>query len=155
MKLLPLMTNCPSVKHQSNVFFEFTSVDSSMKKLSRQMYDVPLKKIVDDCKDTKFLNLLLNCERDLREVNKTFTNFLEMKRMTYHRFFFLADQELITILEKTKDGRTLAGYVGMCFNCDRLLLDNELLSGFESATEVFKLRKTIIRGEPDEMFKLL
>ena len=124
------MTNCPSVKHQSNVYFEFTSVDTSMKKMNRQMFDVSLKKIAEDQKDQKCLNLFLNCSRDLKEVNKTFNNFLEMKRNTYHRFFFLADQELITILEKTKDGKTLAEYAGMCFNCDRIILDKELISGF-------------------------
>lgn len=70
------MTNCPSVKHQSNVYFEFTSVDTSLKKLNRQMSEVSLKKIVDDKKDEKYLNLLMNCQRDLKEVNKTFNNFL-------------------------------------------------------------------------------
>ena len=117
------------------------------------MFDVVLRRIVDDKVDQKYLNIFLNCERDLKEVNKIFNNFLEMKRNTYHRFFFLADQELIIILEKTKDGKTLAEYAGMCFNCDRIILDKELISGFQSPSEIFKLRKTIIRGEPDEMFK--
>ena len=71
-----------------------------------------------------------NCERDLKEVNKVFNNFLEIKRNTYHRFFFLADQELITILENTKDAKSLANFAGYCFNCDRLVLDKELASGF-------------------------
>lgn len=71
-----------------------------------------------------------NCDRELVEVNKIFNNFLEMKRNTYHRFFFLADQELVNILENTKDGKTLAKYASYCFNCDRLVLDKELISGF-------------------------
>lgn len=71
------MTNCPSVKHQSNVYFEFTSMDTSLKKLNRQGHDMSsLRRFVDDYKDTKFLNLLKNCERDLIEVNKIFNNFL-------------------------------------------------------------------------------
>lgn len=46
-----------------------------------------------------------------------------MKRNTYHRFFFLADQELINILENTKDGKSMAKFAGYCFNCDRIVLD--------------------------------
>lgn len=36
-----------------------------------------------------------------------------------------------------------------------MVLDKELASGFESKFETFKLRKTILKGEPDEMFKLV
>ena len=87
------MTNCPSVKHQSNVYFEFTSLDNSIRKINRQTNDLlSLKKITEDHKDEKFLTILSNCDRDLIEVNKVFNNFLEMKRNTYNRFFFLADQ---------------------------------------------------------------
>lgn len=63
-----------------------------------------------------------NIERDVRQVNKTFASFLEIKRNTYHRFFFLADQELINILENTKGAKSLAKYAGYCFNCDQLVL---------------------------------
>lgn len=49
IKLLPLMTNCPAVKHQSNVFFDFTSVDHSVRKLIRHVGDMSsIKKICDD-----------------------------------------------------------------------------------------------------------
>lgn len=37
IKLLPLMTNCPAVKHQSNTFFEFTSVDLNLRKVIKQV----------------------------------------------------------------------------------------------------------------------
>lgn len=72
-----------------------------------------------------------------------------MKRNTYHRFFFLADQELINILENTKDGKSMAKFAGYCFNCDRIVLDKELVAGFETPTEMFKLRKVALKGEPD------
>lgn len=37
INLLPVMANYSAVKHQSNVFFEFTSVDTSIKKFIRQV----------------------------------------------------------------------------------------------------------------------
>ena len=58
-KLLPVMTNCPAVKHQSNVFFEFTSVDNSLKKLIKQVGDMSsLRKLADDHKDQKYMRIL-------------------------------------------------------------------------------------------------
>ena len=59
IKLLPVMTNCPAVKHQSNVFFEFTSVDNGIKKLIKQVGDMfSLRKLCDDHKDQRYIRML-------------------------------------------------------------------------------------------------
>lgn len=54
-----------------------------------------------------------------------------------------------------KDGKSLTNYAGYCFNCDKLSLDKELVAGFETSSEVLKLKKANLKGEPDEMFKSL
>ena len=65
----------------------------NMRKLNRQTNDLTsVRKMAEDYKDEKYYKILLNCEKELKEVNKIFNNFLEMKRNTYNRFFFLADQ---------------------------------------------------------------
>lgn len=49
ISLLPLMTNCPAVKHQSNVYFDFTSVDSNIRKLIRYVSEMAsVRKLCDD-----------------------------------------------------------------------------------------------------------
>jgi hypothetical protein len=54
-----MMTNCPSVKHQSNVFFEFSSVDTIMKKLIKQVYDMSsMRKLVEDYDEKKNIQIL-------------------------------------------------------------------------------------------------
>lgn len=54
-----MMTNCPSVKHQSNVYFEFTSVDQKMRKLIKQISDMSsMRKLVEDCVDKKNIDIL-------------------------------------------------------------------------------------------------
>ncbi len=59
MKLLPMMTTCPSVKHQSNVYYEFTSVDSMMKKLIKQISDMSsMRKLVEDHDEKKNIHTL-------------------------------------------------------------------------------------------------
>ncbi len=56
------MTNCPSVKHQSNVYFEFTSVDQKMRKLIKQISDMSsMRKLVDDHSDRRNIDILENC----------------------------------------------------------------------------------------------
>jgi len=53
------MTTCPSVKHQSNVYFEFTSVDQKMRKLIKQVSDMSsMRKLVEDYVDRKNINIL-------------------------------------------------------------------------------------------------
>ncbi len=32
-------------------------------------------------------------------------------------------------------------------------MDNELINGLQTDNEIFRLRKLMLRGEPDEMFK--
>jgi hypothetical protein len=79
-------------------------------------------------------------------INRVFQNFLEAKRTTYNRFYFLTDEELVTIIENVKDSRSFAKYGGLCFNCDCINMDTELINGFETEHEIFKLRKTMLRG---------
>jgi hypothetical protein len=77
IKLLPLMTNCPAVKHQSNVFFDFTSVDHNIRKLIRQVGDMnSIKKICDDYIESRYTNILKDCEDQLKQINIRFNQFL-------------------------------------------------------------------------------
>jgi len=53
------MANSPAVKHQSNVFFDFTSADTIIKKFIRQVSEMPsLKKLCDDYHDRRYINML-------------------------------------------------------------------------------------------------
>lgn len=53
------MVNCPSVKHQSNVFFEFTSVDGAIKKFIRGVSEmVSLKRLCEDYAEGRYLRQL-------------------------------------------------------------------------------------------------
>lgn len=59
INLLPIMANSPAVKHQSNVFFEFTSADAVIKKFIRQVSEMSsLKRLCDDYNDRRFINTL-------------------------------------------------------------------------------------------------
>jgi hypothetical protein len=71
------MTNCPAVKHQSNVFFDFTSVDSSVRKLIRHVSEMnSLRKLCDDYSEGRYINILKDCEEQLKQINIVFNQFL-------------------------------------------------------------------------------
>lgn len=110
------MANYSAVKHQSNIFFEFTSVDTLIRKFIRQASEmVSLKKICEDHNEKRYLLTLHDYQRQLESISKIFMNFLDTKRITYGRFCFMSDQELIQMLEHVKDARSASKFINRCF----------------------------------------
>jgi dynein heavy chain, axonemal len=110
------MANYSAVKHQSNIFFEFTSVDTLIKKFIRQVSEmVSLRRLCEDHNDKRYLNTLEEYQRQLASISKIFMNFLDSKRITYGRFCFMSDQELIQMLEHVKDARSASRFISSCF----------------------------------------
>lgn len=71
------MTNCPAVKHQSNVFFDFASVDTSVRRIIRHVGEMgSLRKLCDDHQDKRYLGALNDCAEQLQHINTTFGQFL-------------------------------------------------------------------------------
>jgi hypothetical protein len=64
-----------------------------MKKLIKQISDMSsMRKLIEDHSDKKNIHTLERCSSELKAINKTFQNFLEAKRATYNRFYFLTDE---------------------------------------------------------------
>lgn len=110
------MANYSAVKHQSNVFFEFTSVDTLIKKFIRQASEMlSLKRFCEDHNDCRYMGMLEEYQRQLISISKIFMSFLDNKRATYGRFCFMSDLELIQMLEHVKDARTASKFINRCF----------------------------------------
>ena len=93
------MCNYSAVKHQSNVYFDFTNVDGILRKFIRNISEMlSLRRLCDDHKERKQMGTLEECRRILELVSNNFMNFLELKRLTYGRFCFMSNQELIQML---------------------------------------------------------
>ena len=87
------MLNYSAVKHQSNVFFDFTTVDLMIRKFNRQVSEmISLRRLCEDWKDRKYFGTLEECERILGNIAKNFSTFLDSKKVTYGRFCFMSDQ---------------------------------------------------------------
>ena len=68
-----------------------------------------------------------NCNKKLDEIQKSLSDYLETKRNDFPRFFFLADDELLEILSKTKDPTLVCRYMNKCFEAIETITFSENL----------------------------
>lgn len=54
-------------------------------------------------------------DQALERIKKALSSYIELKRLAFPRFFFLSDGEILEILSRSRDTKSVAPYLNKCF----------------------------------------
>jgi dynein heavy chain, axonemal len=92
---------------------KFATVDKSWRQtLSTAKGDM---KVIEFCNNEKLLDRFKDCELLLDQVQKGLSDYLETKRSVFSRFYFLSNDELLSILSESKDVKLVQPHLKKCF----------------------------------------
>ncbi|NWQ64257.1 DYH1 protein, partial [Neopipo cinnamomea] len=126
----------------------YQTVDKDWRKIMKNANENP--EVISLCPDPVLLEKLQNANKLLELVQKGLSEYLEMKRGAFPRFYFLSDDELLEILSQTKDPTAVQPHLHKCFeNVAQLKFqeDLQITHMYSADGEEVKLFTSILPSE--------
>lgn len=106
------------------------------------------------------LSQIKNTNKQLDQIHKALDDYIEKKRESFLRFFFLSNQELFEILSHVNSAKSLIPYLRKVFeNIQNLIIDKDEHTALEiesSNGERVQLKSCIFRSyDVEDMMNLL
>lgn len=113
MYLEPIFQSADIMRQIPTEARKFHSVDQTWRKTLNGMHLTPgVMQITDD---EKLGDRFVQCNEMLDVIQKGLNDYLEIKRMSFARFFFLSNEELLEIVSQTKDPEAVQPFLNKCF----------------------------------------
>lgn len=91
----------------------FATVDKNWRQTLAAAKQKP--NVINFCNNDKLLDRFQESNRFLEQVQKGLSDFLETKRSAFSRFYFLSNEELLSILSESKDVKLVQPHLKKCF----------------------------------------
>ncbi|XP_030840434.1 dynein heavy chain 1, axonemal isoform X1 [Strongylocentrotus purpuratus] len=122
----------------------YQTMDRMWRRIMKNAKENP--QVISLCPDARLLDNLKECNKLLDQVQKGLSEYLETKRASFPRFYFLSDDELLEILSQTKDPTAVQPHLRKCFeNIARLRFEDDLkiTQMFSSDGEMVPFEQTL------------
>jgi dynein heavy chain, axonemal len=104
---------------------KFSTVDKSWRQTISAAKLKP--RVIEFCDNSKLLERFKESEILLDQVQKGLSDYLETKRNVFARFYFLSNDELLSILSESKDVKLVQPHLKKCFEgIDKVKFLNDL-----------------------------
>jgi len=92
---------------------KYSIVDKIWRTVMQQTLQYPT--VLDSCSQNKIKETFETCLEQLDSVMKGLNKFLNEKRLAFPRFFFLSNEELLSILAQAREPKAVQRYLSKCF----------------------------------------
>jgi len=125
LSLEPIFSS-PDIRKQLPTEAErFATVDKTWRKILESAHRTP--QALKFCPSDKLLEDFKHNNKLLGHVQRGLNDYLESKRVAFPRFYFLSDDELLSILSQTKDPTAVQRHLRRCFeNIGSLTFESDL-----------------------------
>jgi len=113
MYLQPIFDSPDIMKQLPTETKRFKSVDSKWRFTLQKAFENP--NILGNCSQENLKESFQESNRNLEMVQKGLTEYLEKKRASFARFYFLSNDELLEILSQTKEVRKVRSHLRKVF----------------------------------------